>query len=443
MNADEARKCVAVARRLLDQTESWISRGDALETLGRATKYAEKGLRLDPDAVGTDARALIGAIAARKADVEAGRGRGGADPSKPTNGTNHGSNGDEGPRRRAGTSAKAPSPSAKPQEQVKGTPEQEALMARVRRANDDYYKILGIEKGAGDDEIKKAYRKTALKLHPDKCQANGADEAFKQVSRAFACLSDTDKRAAYDRYGTEDPNSRQSPFSSRAAQHRGGGMGRHTYYQGEEVDPAEIFNMFFGGGFPGGGGFGPGARFRTQRGGSYYRANRAYQDGRRGHPGGAGSGQARQENTDDIFRNLFQLLPIMIVFLMYFLSPGEEQNFALNRTPTFSQQLKTSRHEFPFYVRNVREWTQTYPESTSQRRRMEHNIEMTHINHLESNCLYERQQQQRLYRFGTRAERERAREMTMASCDKLHDIRVKQSNERLNAGKHNAGKRMA
>ena len=442
MNADEARKCVAVARRLLDQTESWISRGDALETLGRATKYAEKGLRLDPDAVGVDARALIGSIAARKADVEAGRGRGGADPSKPTNGTTH-ANGDEGPRRRAGTSAKAPSPSAKPQEQVKGTPEQEALMARVRRANDDYYKILGIEKGAGDDEIKKAYRKTALKLHPDKCQANGADEAFKQVSRAFACLSDADKRAAYDRYGTEDPNSRQSPFSSRAAQHRGGGMGRHTYYQGEEVDPAEIFNMFFGGGFPGGGGFGPGARFRTQRGGSYYRANRAYQDGRRGHPGGAGAGQARQENTDDIFRNLFQLLPIMIVFLMYFLSPGEEQNFALNRTPTFSQQLKTSRHEFPFYVRNVREWTQTYPESTSQRRRMEHNIEMTHINHLESNCLYERQQQQRLYRFGTRAERERAREMTMASCDKLHDIRVKQSNERLNAGKHNAGKRMA
>ena len=442
MNADEARKCVAVARRLLDQTESWISRGDALETLGRATKYAEKGLRLDPDAVGVDARALIGSIATRKADVEAGRGRGGADPSKPTNGTNH-ANGDEGPRRRAGTSAKAPSPSAKPQEQVKGTPEQEALMARVRRANDDYYKILGIEKGAGDDEIKKAYRKTALKLHPDKCQANGADEAFKQVSRAFACLSDADKRAAYDRYGTEDPNSRQSPFSSRAAQHRGGGMGRHTYYQGEEVDPAEIFNMFFGGGFPGGGGFGPGARFRTQRGGSYYRANRAYQDGRRGHPGGAGSGQARQENTDDIFRNLFQLLPIMIVFLMYFLSPGEEQNFALNRTPTFSQQLKTSRHEFPVYVRNVREWTQTYPESTSQRRRMEHNIEMTHINHLESNCLYERQQQQRLYRFGTRAERERAREMTMASCDKLHDIRVKQSNERLNAGKHNAGKRMA
>ena len=443
MNADEARKCVAVARRLLDQTESWISRGDALETLGRATKYAEKGLRLDPDAVGVDARALIGSIAARKADVEAGRGRGGAEASKPTNGTNHGSNGDEGPRRRAGTSAKAPSPSAKPQEQVKGTPEQEALMARVRRANDDYYKILGIEKGAGDDVIKKAYRKTALKLHPDKCQANGADEAFKQVSRAFACLSDADKRAAYDRYGTEDPNSRQSPFSSRAAQHRGGGMGRHTYYQGEEVDPAEIFNMFFGGGFPGGGGFGPGARFRTQRGGSYYRANRAYQDGRRGHPGGAGAGQARQENTDDIFRNLFQLLPIMIVFLMYFLSPGEEQNFALNRTPTFSQQLKTSRHEFPFYVRNVREWTQTYPESTSQRRRMEHNIEMTHINHLESNCLYERQQQQRLYRFGTRAERERAREMTMASCDKLHDIRVKQSNERLNAGKHNAGKRMA
>ena len=68
-----------------------------------------------------------------------------------------------------------------------------------------------------------------------------------------------------------------------------------------------------------------------------------------------------------------------------------------------------------------------------------HNIEMTHINHLESNCLYERQQQQRMYRFGTRAERERARAMTMHSCERLHDIRVKQSSERLAAGNARRG----
>ena len=89
---------------------------------------------------------------------------------------------------------------------MKGTPEQEALMAKVRRTS-DYYEMLGVSRGASDDEIKKAYRKLALKLHPDKCKATGAEDVFKSVSKAFACLSDADKRAAYDRYGTEDPTS--------------------------------------------------------------------------------------------------------------------------------------------------------------------------------------------------------------------------------------------
>ncbi|EEH52791.1 uncharacterized protein MICPUCDRAFT_7992, partial [Micromonas pusilla CCMP1545] len=117
------------------------------------------------------------------------------------------------------------------------TPDQEALMARVRRS-DDYYSILGIAKGCSDAEIKKAYRKTAMKLHPDKCQATGADECFKRVGRAYACLSDEDKRAAYDRYGTEDPGGM-----------RGGGGG-HAYrgFAHDDIDPAEIFNMFFGNG---------------------------------------------------------------------------------------------------------------------------------------------------------------------------------------------------
>ena len=75
MNADEARKCVAVARRLLAQTDAWTDRDTAQTTLDRALKYAEKGARLDPDAVGSEAEGLINAIAARRLDVDAGRGR--------------------------------------------------------------------------------------------------------------------------------------------------------------------------------------------------------------------------------------------------------------------------------------------------------------------------------------------------------------------------------
>lgn len=67
----------------------------------------------------------------------------------------------------------------------------------------DYYKILGIQKEANDDEIKKAYRKLALKYHPDKNKAPGAEERFKEVAEAYEVLSDKKKRDIYDQYGED------------------------------------------------------------------------------------------------------------------------------------------------------------------------------------------------------------------------------------------------
>ena len=65
----------------------------------------------------------------------------------------------------------------------------------------DYYKILGITKGASEDDVRKAYRKMALRYHPDKNKSAGAEEKFKEVAEAYEVLSDKKKRDIYDNYG--------------------------------------------------------------------------------------------------------------------------------------------------------------------------------------------------------------------------------------------------
>ncbi len=105
----------------------------------------------------------------------------------------------------------------------------------------DYYEVLGVEKTATDDEIKKAYRKAAKKYHPDLHPGDKETEAkFKEVGEAYEILSNADKRARYDQYGFAgvDPNyAASSDF--------GDGFGG---FGGFDVDLGSIFNDFFGGG---------------------------------------------------------------------------------------------------------------------------------------------------------------------------------------------------
>lgn len=83
----------------------------------------------------------------------------------------------------------------------------------------DYYKILGLSRGAiTDDDVKKAYRKMALKYHPDKNKSPGAEEKFKEIAEAYEVLSDPKKRQVYDQFGEEglkgEPHTMQFFFFS-------------------------------------------------------------------------------------------------------------------------------------------------------------------------------------------------------------------------------------
>lgn len=140
----------------------------------------------------------------------------------------------------------------------------------------DYYKILGIDKNASDNEIKKAYRKMAIVLHPDKNPGDAeAEHKFKELSEAYETLSDPQKRTKYD--NGEDLIDPSEMFGS-------GGMG--GFGGGVQIDPEVLFNVMSMGSMGGTGGRnGPSFTFATGGGGGPF-SGHSRQTG--GFPGGFG-----------------------------------------------------------------------------------------------------------------------------------------------------------
>jgi len=294
-----------------------------------------------------------------------------------------------------------------PQEPVQKnfTPEQAAQVNKVLSARKDYYKVLGVEKSASDGDIKKAYRKLALKMHPDKNQAPRADEAFKVISAAYKTLSDENERAAFDRYGADG-----------ATQSRGGGhRGQHFHFDEDHINPDEIFNMFFGGGFPS-------QRMRRTH---HFRHNFNHQQQRRHQQ----QQQYEQEYTGSAGVWL-QFMPLLVLIALSLFSN------MMTPDPTFSLHKSVNRgyvikHAIPNENPPVYYWTKSdyvssYPKGSKVRKDVEKQVRHDFVENLRMNCYQETlNAEQKLRRAQIYRDQnliKQAQNMPRPSCDRLHQM---------------------
>ncbi|XP_038648737.1 dnaJ homolog subfamily B member 14 isoform X2 [Scyliorhinus canicula] len=273
------------------------------------------------------------------------------------------------------------------------TKEQLEGVQRIKRCK-DYYEILGTSKDASDEDLKKAYRKLALKFHPDKNHAPGATEAFKAIGNAYALLSNPAKRKDYDQYGDS-----QSPGN-----YQHGGFEFHRNYE-SDITPEDLFNMFFGGGFPSG---------NTQPY-SNGRARASHQSSHRG--------EREEERADGGFSTFIQLMPIIVLVLVSVLSQ------LMVTTPPYSLYYRaamehtvrkqTSNLKVVYYVN--KDFDKEYTGVTLQK--VEKSVEEDYINNLRNNCWRERQEKND-YLYASKVYRDdrlrkKAELMRMESCEKL------------------------
>lgn len=252
------------------------------------------------------------------------------------------------------------------------------------------YEILQVEKLASDSEIKKSYRKLAVRLHPDKNPHPRASEAFKLLNKAWGVLSDPSKKKIFDQTG-QDPDLRFSGYSNSTTSHASGfsrGGGGHGFGGAPNDD---IFNMFFGGGpgaqtftFGGGNGF----TFRSFGGGGdpFDIFGQQFQQSQRQRQRQRQQTQANQQREPSLWDTFVQLLPILLILLASLLTSvfsGEsEPQYSFEPSRTFNQERKTPRFKIKFYVNDKF----AADKLTSKLANFDAKVEQTYVQDKRSKC---------------------------------------------------------
>lgn len=225
--------------------------------------------------------------------------------------------------------------------------EQETIVLKILSYKpNQYYEILSVDRTASDSDIKKSYRKLAVKLHPDKNPHPRASEAFKYVNKAWGVLSDPAKKVIYDQTGS-DPDSRSSGIPENATGSPfARSSGFNSYAAGSDFEN-DIFNMFFGGQTRGA------QTFTFGNNGFTFQTNGA-------HPFFAntqGTRRARPQQTQEdnsLFNSLKQLLPILlflfIPLLSSFFSESSTQDYSFVKTKSYNVERQTPRYKIPYFV---------------------------------------------------------------------------------------------
>lgn len=292
-------------------------------------------------------------------------------------------------------------------------PDSSINLCRIKRCK-DFYEILGVSKDADDDDLKKAYRKLALRFHPDKNFAPGATDAFKAIGNAYAVLSNPEKRQQYDQYG-EQGSVDTSGQTSAQSRHAYGYHRNFTRDFEADISPEELFNIFFGGRFPTGN-----IHVYTNRGASYAQF---YQPRRRR------TFERREEEVEEIhsqnnFTALLQLLPVLVLILISVFTQLMATNppYSLFYKPSMGLVVsrETQHMGVPYYV--DKSFEKEYRGAALEE--LEKTIESDYVDHLQSSCWKEKQQKSDLANLGQlyRDERlkQKAETMKLDHCDKLH-----------------------
>lgn len=257
--------------------------------------------------------------------------------------------------------------------------EEHVQLIRHIRGNQDYYAILGVEKTCSLEDIKRAYKKLLLKVHPDKNKAPGSEEAFKEISKAFKCLSDSDSRRQYDQVGEVEEFEPDVQCNMKRRR-----MGHDLF--DDNGNPNEIFWAFWG-----------------QE--DLFRASNAYN--------ARGRGSHRKEEPDTAgfnFMVILQILPFLIIFVLAYI-PFAESEYSLFKDHSYQFPKMTEDHGVEFFVKSS-DFDVRYPPGSTARADFDDNLIKDYKNMLWRYCRVETQR------------RWWNKELPTPSCDKLQNLRV-------------------